>query len=851
MAPPAPDSSHATDATDAPDATVPSATDTATSKSPRLRFAAASVARYPAALSLLASHRLAAYISHSAAILLCTRTYRVIRVLPLRSPPNSILLVHDRFHDSTPPVLAAASLSGQLFLATPSSHAPDSAHSLHESSILALSASFLPQRSESTLLVASVCQDALCTTAIANPARGSAVAAPLARLPLSAANKSPPLLAHALALCKFCHDAHLVALAGTDRHIHLYLASHGLNPSLEQLARIPAHQNWVRSLAFSPTHQYPLLASASSDGTARLFRIAPLADHHAPQPRSLQFQADGAQWAVRPAARLDEHEAAVQTVAFDGGAGHDDKYAPLLTASLDGTLAIWALEEDGDDRAECNVRARCIVRFGLLGGHSVYAPGFFAAVLCVRGADNDYESSQCDGYGERDDEERVTVLAASFSGALHRWTARSIEARFASRRGVGGHVGAVHGVAWAARRNLLLSVGADKTARVYAARGDGLACGEYVEWARPQVHGHAIFAAEFLGTEGRRLVSGGEERMLRVFEAPDAFVRSAGDGRVGGEKGGAGVAGAVLPVLGLSNKVVRSGGDDGDGPGEGTVTAMGAERGSDLAPLEEELKQATLWPECAKLYGHANEIAVVRVCERDGAIASACRAWGGVGADRDAQVIIWEADSGREVARLGGHERSVCDMRFEGRDGQRLVSVGRDRRVVVHERADGASFRTVGMVEGAHARGVHAVAWIRAGVFATGGRDRWVKVFRVGEGADGQREDSVEVREIGKQRMAGSVTAMDCVYEEGVVAIGMASGAVEVVRVSVGEEGVEWTEVGKGVRWKCGGAVNALRFRPDYEVGGDGGEGKGERWLAIGSEDGAVCIVSFADSVKR
>ena len=106
-------------------------------------------------------------------------------------------------------------------------------------------------------------------------------------------------------------------------------------------------------------------------------------------------------------------------------------------------------------------------------------------------------------------------------------------------------------LAWEPQGRYLLTCSEDKTARIFAeVEEDG--CHRFVEWARPQVHGHALFAVQFCDKEGRKYVSSVKERMLRMFEAPSGFRLLGGtDVNVYGSEG---ATSAVVPELGMSNK---------------------------------------------------------------------------------------------------------------------------------------------------------------------------------------------------------------------------------------------------------------------------------------------------------
>lgn len=217
-------------------------------------------------------------------------------------------------------------------------------------------------------------------------------------------------------------------------------------------------------------------------------------------------------------------------------------------------------------------------------------------------------------------------------------------------------------------------------------------------------------------------MSGSEEKVLRVFEAPQAFIESltavrnlqsaaaaaataaalaaASSGSSSGSNGAAASAGrgralgASVAALGLSNKAVymdeeadESGlcNDEAGGSARAAAGAEAYNEGPDFVPcaspavvsgppLEEHLAQNTLWPEIRKLYGHGNEVFCVCSSPSGRIIASACKAQS-AGA---AAVWVWEVGSWKALAQLSGHTLTVTQLEFSP-DGAYLLSGSRDR----------------------------------------------------------------------------------------------------------------------------------------------------------------------------
>jgi elongator complex protein 2 len=185
-------------------------------------------------------------------------------------------------------------------------------------------------------------------------------------------------------------------------------------------------------------------------------------------------------------------------------------------------------------------------RVGLIGGSAV---GYYSAAFV-----HSLNSTQ-------------DIIASGYSGGVHRWRHSALDDDYTACAcdavWLGGHTDAVADVCWDPHGAYVLSVSADQTTRLYAPLMDFAGYGEL---ARPQVHGHDMHCCACV-TSGC-FVSAGDEKLLRVFRAPQAFVDSwrrlcavDGDDQLFAA-GWSSASVATVPALGLSNKCADS--EDGD-----------------------------------------------------------------------------------------------------------------------------------------------------------------------------------------------------------------------------------------------------------------------------------------------
>ena len=658
-----------------------------------LLFASAGCNRVPGALSSLPSLGLAAYAAKSNVFIVAENGRCVCAALPVhRAPVNGVQLVHTK--RAVFLVAVAADGSSSVWRCAHSTNTNDwsdwtlsTEWKAHNGTVVAVDAIW--NDANNTLAVATAGMDAkLKVWCIAEE---KPVDQCVLEYDLNNLARLCGFLPECLALCPATGkdeaqspEIVFIALGGTTRTLHVF----AMDLEFRQLSYafgLAGHRDWIRSVAFSAPCRFQensaffcYLASASMDSTVRVWSLSRSDAHFAKNtsaseeallaessvmlaaPRATYLHGE-ATWVLSAVALLEEHSMAVQSVSFETcPAEHDQSQPPrILSSSMDCSVALWKAAPEGP--------WRCTSRFGLLGGAGAHALGFFGAVFLSVGVND--------------------VLGHNFGGALHCWRRRSsagisalqnVDSFFADIA-PGGHSDVVHDVDWDLNADFLLTCSQDKSARIYMKQRTPKT-GYFVEWARPQIHGHSIFAIAFCDKGGLKYVSGAEERMLRLFEAPMSFKHP--DSHWGNGSRQADATSAFIPELGLSNKAVYKTNADVDSDLQGQdahrVTSFGAERSHTTAPLEEELKQSTIWPETGKLYGHGNEISCVAVNLKRGLLASACRAQKAA----NAEIRFWDIESGAEHKQVHVHELTVTQMEFSP-DGTRLLSVSRDRSFAV------------------------------------------------------------------------------------------------------------------------------------------------------------------------
>ena len=548
---------------------------------------------------------------------------------------------------------------------------------------------------------------------------------------------SPRFFPLALALSKVPSTRDMVlAIAGTKGFIQIHVTDP--EGHFDHQASLVGHEAWVRSLVFTREGNASgsdlLLASASQDKYIRLWRI------HKEEPnfktmseeengmvgsfgkllsnKLYKLNTSNASYLVSFEALLLGHDDWIYTVSWSGV----DSGLRLLSASADNSLAIW--ESDANSGIWV-----CTTRLGEISAQK--------GSTTATGSTGGFWMGLWSPCGD-------SVISLGRTGSWRLWSYDGHQSRWLQGIGVSGHLKSLMDIAWAKDGTYLLSTGLDQTTRLHAEwkRDSGRS---WHELGRPQIHGYDLNCIDSIGQS--QFISGADEKLLRVFDEPKAaadLLRKLCGIEVPTDRELP--KAANIPMLGLSNKAVENLEEENttsDGellkqeiPDPASL-AMVKSLDLDHPPFEDHLARHALWPEREKLYGHGYEISAATSSHDGSIIATACKA-----SSIDHAVIrLYETTNWREVKpALTAHALTVTCLRFSP-DDQMLLSVGRDRQWAVFER-DEVELERYNLKESnpkGHSRMILSASWApieMARVFATAGRDKVVKIWRLENGTE-------------------------------------------------------------------------------------------------------------------
>ncbi|KAL4402202.1 Elongator subunit Elp2 [Malassezia pachydermatis] len=335
----------------------------------------------------------------------------------------------------------------------------------------------------------------------------------------------------------------LMAVALTEKRLFLYQRDGDAPFTL--CLRLEGHTDWPRALDFTvaadvhrPTELSVYLASASQDSHIRLWKwqtdvsgscgdtndttprdtFEEMAQDLMPDDQGIKTKTHwltmgGRPWALSLDALLLGHDAWVTDVRWCPTRAGTAPRAVLLSSSVDNSVMMWSphvLSSDATSAwcalSDPEAAQSMWLPMHRLGDVGSLSGGFLGARWHPSSAWH-----------------TPAVAAHDRQGALHVWQ-RSADKKWAPLWTVSGHAGAAQSVAWEPLGDYFLSTGLDRTTRLHGTWHNA-DTRTWHELARPQTHGYDMHDAAWL--DRTTFVSAADEKVLRVFGAPQAFVTSA------------------------------------------------------------------------------------------------------------------------------------------------------------------------------------------------------------------------------------------------------------------------------------------------------------------------------------
>ncbi|XP_018587314.2 elongator complex protein 2 [Scleropages formosus] len=639
----------------------------------------------------------------------------------------------------------------------------------------------------------------------------------------------------------------ILACGGDDCHVHLFVQR---DDQFEKVHSLPGHEDWVRGVQWAATDRSIFLASCAQDCLIRIWKVFPKEDASADDGGgggdTIKMKEDV--FEVKP----NEDSSIAFAVALETVlAGHENwvygvHWHPpvvtggtvcqpmcLLSASMDKTMILWGPEEVSGMWLEQ-------VRVGEVGGNTL---GFLGCQMSPDGS---------------------MIVAHAFHGALHLWKQhQGDKGKWNPGVVISGHFNAVQDLSWDPEGDFIVSVGSDQTTRLFTLwRRKGCAEVTWHELSRPQIHGYDMQCLTMVGRF--QFVSGADEKVLRVFQAPRNFVENfasivgvpLGDLMASSDVSSL-PEGASTPALGLSNKAVFQGDlAHQSQEEEGEFSSVSDQYPESYfhpltltePPPEDDLLQNTLWPEVQKLYGHGFEIFCLASNSARTVVASACKA----SRAEHAAILLWSTRTWRQLQTLMLHTLTVTQMAFSP-DCRFLLAVSRDRTWSLWKQQDSAATDSGASGQeptfslcahtskdtSVHTRIIWSCDWSHdSKYFVTSSRDKKVIVW--GDcSCTAPLGPCSSVLDVGDSCTAVSFCPISCPDGSYLVAAGLECGKIALFKwrpLADMSAGTDWSRCGELDESQSHAlSVKRLRWRPKVGRAGHRDEGADGSWVQLAS----------------
>lgn len=484
----------------------------------------------------------------------------------------------------------------------------------------------------------------------------------------------------------------------------------------------------------------------------------------------------------------------------------------LLSTSSDRSMIMWRQSEEFDNfwlNVERFGEIRTSTNLGLFGAHYFIGP----------------------------DDQTENVVASGWTRAWHRWAKRD-KVVWEPKTAPTGHYAGVTALDWEKEGEYLLSCANDQTTRLWGcwdeskSRSGSVAHSTWYEVCRPQCHGHDLFGVSFIGDRRSKFASISEEKVIRVFEMTQDFVRAVQELGVTSlplKNTDALPQRAAVPPLGLSNR--------GEKPEETIEPLVDLGDRQTCPPFEDQLLSLTLWPEIEKIYGHPSELSTITTTLCGKIIASACHAT----SLQTASIRLHSVENYRPIQPgvLEAHQLTITRLAFNS-DDTKLLSVSRDRSWTIWKRLPSADgFEMEQRMEKAHARVIWDACWATypPTMFATGSRDKNIKTWVQSTHQADTGWNLGDIIKCDQPVKSCAMSSHPLISEKMILAVGLEDGALLLYSNA---QANSWQRIGRVELTSAfhAGPVNRLSFSPNVRR-------SGKLRLATGGEDGVVKIIDL------
>ncbi|KAG5418996.1 ELP2 [Candida metapsilosis] len=563
---------------------------------------------------------------------------------------------------------------------------------------------------------------------------------------------------------------YILAIGGTTNNIYIYsLQVTGGSISIDKSAELTGHEDWVKTLQFVTKSKYKdyILASGSQDRYVRLWRLKlnDSIDDTDEDPTKLTLLSnkqykfnfgDNSRAAFSFEALIMGHDDWITGIQWHPSCKHqpenDESKLQLLTSTADTALMIWEMDTESGIWV-------CTSRLGEMS---------IKGASTATGASGGFWS--CLWFIDDNSNEEY-VLATGKTGAIRAYKSVSKEPKyFEETIGITGTVGAITDLRWSIGGEYFMATSLDQTTRLYAPWKRK----EVTTWheiARPQIHGYDMICCDNITKT--KFVSGGDEKILRVFELTESVrqhLKALGGIEINDDNEKLPEF-ASLPVLGLSNKAdaqvqEETKNDGGEEPVQNVVENV------NLPPTESYLQRHSLATEIEKLYGHGYEVTCCSTSPNGKLIATSCKSNNA----KHAVIRVFVVDNDYQQSKqvLAGHNLTISSLKFSP-DGKYLLAVSRDRQFSLWELIDDAEFKLVELNAKAHSRIIWDCSWLNGTSFVTVSRDKQMKFWKV--------EDKVTL--VNSLKLEEPITAVSVFKGKtdaslSIIALGLESGQISV-----------------------------------------------------------------------